>query len=119
MLLSIMKEQDQVAMYLGIDKWTNSDTVTEKENESAKKWLKLSLERSKPVGCQWHYVMAAQQQALSVKYTCPKNYYMLILAVFRPQHNNHSANNSPQCNTEVFTSVIALWLAWYLFNLGD
>ena len=28
-----MKEQDHVAMYLGMDEWTNSDTETEKENE--------------------------------------------------------------------------------------
>ena len=68
MLLSIVKEQDQVAMNRGMDEWTNSDTETEKENEPAKKRLKSSLERSKWGGCQWQYVMAAQQQVLSVKY---------------------------------------------------
>ena len=31
-----MKEQDHVAMYLKLDKWTNSDTETEKENEPTK-----------------------------------------------------------------------------------
>ena len=43
---------EEVAMILGMDEWTNSDTETEMENEPTKQWLyKLSHDRSKSGGC--------------------------------------------------------------------
>ena len=49
-LLSIMIEQDKVAVIFEMDEWTNSDTKTEKKSKPAKKQLELSLKRSKPDG---------------------------------------------------------------------
>lgn len=81
-LLSIMIEQDKVAMIFEMDEWTNSDTKTEKKSKPAKKQLELSLKRSKPDGCQWQYVMAFQLWAFSVQYVLKNANASTSLAVF-------------------------------------